>query len=210
MMITSGNRVHVLDIGLGNIGSICHAIEEAGGAVEIISNPLQLHKARKLVLPGVGSFSLGMLNLEKLGLVQPLLEFIGERSGFVLAICLGMQLLAVSGTEGGYSCGTGVLSGRVEGLPVRSHNLKLPHMGWNDVYVSRRSPLLIGIPDVFDAYFAHSYAIENCEESAIVAHTTYGTDFPSIVNVNNVYGTQFHPEKSGKLGVQLIRNFISL
>lgn len=200
--------IHVIDYGAGNVGSVLNMIGRIGAQATAVSERSKLATAEKILLPGVGSFDNAMLKLRALGFA----EIIMERAAAgvpLLGICLGMQLLA-SGSEEGHERGLGLVPGFVRRLPLNAAqpSLKVPHMGWNRVVPLRQSPLIQGLDESSRFYFVHSYYFE-CEalEDRLL-ETTHGITFVSGVERQNVMGVQFHPEKSHRFGLQLLKNFV--
>jgi len=202
--------VVVVDYGLGNLRSVTRGLERADAGVEITDDPDAIAAADGVVLPGVGAFSEGMENAAPFR--ETLLEVAASETP-LFGICLGMQMLLTTSEEADHAG-----QGDVEGLDlIPGTNLrfagdqKVPHMGWNELTVRREHPLVAGIDGEY-AYFVHSYYADPDAEAAVVATTDYGLDFPSIVanEAGNVFGTQFHPEKSGETGLQILRNFVDL
>lgn len=196
--------IAVIDYGMGNLRSVAKAIEQVGFPARVTSEPQALRDARGVVLPGVGAFRDCMANLKSLGLIDPLLEWIGAGRPF-LGVCLGYQVLFTEGEEFGRHRGLDVIRGRVVRFPS-ARGLKVPHMGWNQLEVQPGSTLLRGIPNGAYVYFVHSY-YALVEEPVTVARATYGVTFSAAVERGALFGTQFHPEKSGQAGLQLYRNF---
>jgi len=201
-------EIVIVDYGLGNLRSVTRGLERAGAAVEITDDPEAFAQADGVVLPGVGAFREG---IENAGPIRDDLLAVAERGQPLFGICLGMQMLLTSSEEGqtdGDSSVTGL--DLIPGTNVRfAEGQKVPHMGWNELNVEREHPLVEGIDGEY-AYFVHSfYAVPN-EEAAVVANTDYEVAFPSIVanEAGNVFGTQFHPEKSGETGLRILRNFV--
>ncbi|MBF0498601.1 MAG: imidazole glycerol phosphate synthase subunit HisH [Candidatus Riflebacteria bacterium] len=205
-------NVLVIDYGMGNLGSVRRAIEECGAAVQISGNPDDLNSATHVILPGVGSFADGSARLRERGWRDALHRAI-DRGLPLLGICLGMQLLADIGEEGGENPGLGLIPGEVRRLVPDHPDVRIPHVGWNDVhYVSSiaSEKLFMGIPDGTDFYFVHSFAFRPSDPAAhLLATTPYCGGFASVVGRGAVFGTQFHPEKSQPVGFQLLRNFLS-
>ncbi len=202
--------VVVVDYGLGNLRSVTRGLERAGAAVEITDDPAAFEAADGVVLPGVGAFREGVENADP---IREDLLAVAERSQPLFGICLGMQMLLTASEEGttdGESAVTGL--DLIPGTNVRfDQGQKVPHMGWNELSVERDHPLVDGVDGEY-AYFVHSYYAVPDDESAVVATTDYETTFPSIVanEDGTVFGTQFHPEKSGETGLQILRNFVDL
>lgn len=194
--------IGIVDYGMGNLRSVQKAVEYLGGGAVISSDRAELNRCERLVLPGVGSFGAGMANLEKAGLSGYVKERVKDTP--VLGICLGMQFLLEESEEEGVYCGLGLVKGRV--VPFTEG--KVPHMGWNGVF-GVRSPLFAGIPDGTQFYFVHSYFADTTEEFTLCV-TEYYRTYASAVGTGNVYGVQFHPEKSGEAGLRLLHNFMRL
>ena len=200
-------NVVVIDYGMGNLNSVRRAFEECEAAVEVIDDPNKLKRSpTHLVLPGVGAFSDGMTNLINSGWVDAI-KYWTKKGVPILGICLGMQLLADKGYEGELCDGLGLISGTVEKLIATTNLERIPHVGWNQVSVSGEYPLMKGINSGTDFYFVHSYHFLATDKQDIVATTPYCHTFTSIVAKDNVFGVQFHPEKSHKPGFRLIGNF---
>ena len=201
-------EVVLVDYGLGNLRSVTRGLERAGAGVTLTDDPADFDTADGVVLPGVGAFSEGM---ENAGPFRDALVDAAADDTPLFGICLGMQMLLTSSEEAD-SVGEGDVEG-LDLLPGRnvrfSTDRTVPHMGWNELDVERDHPLVEGINGEY-AYFVHSYYASPDDGSAVVATTDYGVDFPSIVadEAGNVFGTQFHPEKSGETGLRLLRNFV--
>ena len=203
-------EVVVVDYGLGNLRSVTRGLERAGAAVTITDDPDAFAEADGVVLPGVGAFREGIENADP---IREDLLAVAERGQPLFGICLGMQMLLTTSEEGdneGESAVTGL--DLIPGTNVRfAEGQKVPHMGWNELSVERDHPLVEGVHDEH-AYFVHSYYAVPDDEEATVASTEYGRTFPSIVanEAGTVFGTQFHPEKSGETGLRILRNFVEL
>lgn len=203
-------EVVVVDYGLGNLRSVTRGLERAGADVEITDDPGAFSEADGIVLPGVGAFREGVENAGPYR--EPLLEA-AERGQPVFGICLGMQMLLTDSEEAAHD-GEGDVRGLdlIPGTNLRfSQGQKVPHMGWNRLSVEQEHPLVEGVDGEY-AYFVHSYYAEPDDPETIVATTDYGIEFPAIVAnpEGNVFGTQFHPEKSGETGLAILRNFVGI
>jgi glutamine amidotransferase len=199
--------IAIIDYGAGNLRSVVTAITRLGYQAQITSNPDEVMTAQALILPGVGAAADTMTNLKKLGLVKPICQLIAEGRPF-LGVCIGLQILFDGTEEGGWHKCLGVLPGRVRRLPA---GLKVPHMGWNQVKPKYPHPIFAGISDGANFYFVHSYYVEPADKSLIAGETEYGLPICSVVaRSNNLVATQFHPEKSGEVGLKLYDNFIRL
>jgi glutamine amidotransferase len=207
--------IAIIDYGMGNLRSVQKALERVGGKGRLTSKRKDVASAEKIVLPGVGAFGDAMKELKHLGLVAPIKEAIAEGRTF-LGLCLGMQLLFETSEESKGVKGFGIFKGRVRRFRFPKGDLKVPHMGWNNIVVSRQSlvvsrpEILRGLPDGAYMYFVHSYYVEPKDKTIILATTDYGKSFVSAIHKDNVYGFQFHPEKSQALGLQLLANFVGL
>lgn len=201
--------VTVVDYGMGNIGSIVNMFTKIGARPIVARTPDEIESSTRLVLPGVGSFDSGMRQLEEKGMLEPLnRKAIGEGVPS-LGICLGMQLLTERSEEGQLS-GLGWIQGEARRLPVEGSGrpLRLPHMGWNTVDVVRQDGLYGGMSGEIRFYFVHSYGVTCRSDDDVLSVTTYGEAFVSALQKENIYGTQFHPEKSHKFGMKLLSNFM--
>jgi glutamine amidotransferase len=203
----SAPAIAILDYGMGNLRSVEKALEHVGAAVEITSDRAALERAAGLILPGVGAFPKAMEAVRDLGLDRVLEERVAAGTP-VLGICLGMQLLFERSTELGGAEGIGLLPGSVDAL--EAPGLKLPQIGWNEVRWRRPSRLTAGLPDPAAFYHVHSFAAEPSEEADALGAAAYGAEFVSAVERGSVYGVQFHPEKSGPHGLQLLSNFAAI
>jgi len=198
--------IAILDYGAGNLRSVAKAFEAVGTVPTVTNDPAVIAAADGLVVPGQGSAVDSMRRLEEMGLIEPIKQFVASGKPF-LGVCLGEQLIFESSEEGdGVTC-LGLLPGTVRRLPGGQ---KVPHIGWNSVKIVRGHPLLAGVPDNAHFYFVHSYYVDPADPSAVVGETEYGVTFASIVAQGNVFATQFHPEKSSEIGLQIYRNFARL
>jgi glutamine amidotransferase len=200
--------IAIIDYGIGNLRSVQRGLERAGAETVVTGDPMTIRLADAVVLPGVGAFGEGMAQLEQRGLVLPIDQVISAGKPF-LGICLGLQLLFQQSDEMGQTDGLGVFKGCVRRFP-ETQGLKVPHVGWNQLHIRQQNPLLAGVPDGSFAYFVHSYYVQPSRPDIIVATTDYGLDFASVVARGNVYGVQFHPEKSQSVGAAILRNFVLL
>lgn len=202
--------IALIDYGLGNLRSVQKAFDHLGVPVTLTQDPDHIRSARKLILPGVGAFSAGMEGLRQRGLVEPILQA-ARASVPLLGICLGMQLLFDESEEvsAGYQPekGLGLIPGRV--VRLQGKNLIIPHMGWNQIQPVRDSALLQGLSPGAYAYFVHSYICQPANPEAIVAVTDYGENFASVVGLGTMWGIQLHPEKSQRVGLKILQNFIN-
>lgn len=200
------NEVILIDAGTGNLRSVQKALETAGASVLRTDEPAEVLKAKKVVLPGVGAFGTFMSGLRARGLEEPLHE-IARRQIPLLGICVGMQALFEVGEELGQHAGLGLLRGRVtrfaESLPV-----KVPHTGWNEIEIQVRDPLFCGLGSGTYVYFNHSYYCQPETPSDVAAWTDHGLRYVCAVQSKNIFGVQFHPEKSQAAGLQILKNFL--
>ena len=198
------NEIGIIDVGIGNLGSLTSAVYELGYDVCMIRTPTELLKCKSIILPGVGSFGHGMRALKEAKLDNALCAE-AEAGKPMLGICLGMQVLFSRGSEGHECQGLGVMAGSVELLKERP-SFHVPHVGWNDVIKTQPHPLWNGIKPGLDFYFVHSYRVV-CDTKFIIGQTSHGEEFPSFVGWKNIVGVQFHPEKSQRNGLRLLDNF---
>lgn len=197
--------IAVIDYGMGNLHSVCNALEHLGVSGKITRDPADLQAAERLILPGVGAFPDAMQALEQTGLKEEILRQC--RAGKpLLGICLGMQLLFEYSLEYGRTEGLALVSGGV--VPIDAKGLKIPHIGWNDLQLTQQSPVLASISSGDYVYFVHSFRAETAPEN-ILASTQYGERIPALVKspALPVYGAQFHPEKSHETGLRILENF---
>lgn len=202
-------KVLVIDYGMGNLGSARRALEECGLDVLVSENPDHLADVDRFVLPGVGAFGDGMANLTERGWPPKIREALQNPQVTMLGICLGMQLLADKGHEGGENVGLGLIPGDIKRLESTTPDTRIPHVGWNEVHYAHAGSLFAQIPTGSDFYFVHSYHFIPAVSENIIATTPYCGRFVSAVRANNVFGVQFHPEKSARPGLQLLRNFLA-
>ena len=201
--------ITVIDYGMGNLRSVSKALESLGASVRVSSRPEDVASAEQLILPGVGAFPAAMKELGARGLVEPIKAAVAAGTPY-LGICLGLQLLFERSDEGEGAKGLGVLQGTVKRFSFTS-SLKIPHMGWNQVSRGRgECPLLKEIPEEAFVYFVHSYYADPMDRSLVALETDYGGRFAAMVWREHLFATQFHPEKSQAVGLQLLKNFIDL
>lgn len=198
--------VAVIDYGAGNLRSVINALRKVGCEPIVTAKEAELRRAGAIILPGVGAAADTMHNLGRAGLVGPIKELIADGRPF-FGVCIGLQVLFSFSQEGGGHHCLGVVPGQVQKLPAGQ---KIPHMGWNQVRQTRRHPLFEGIPDLTDFYFVHSYYAAPDNSDLVAGSTEYGIEFCSALSRGNLFGTQFHPEKSGEPGLRMYRNFLRL
>ncbi len=197
--------ITVVDYKLNNLRSLENTLRRLGHDVRVTSNPDDVRAAKKLILPGVGAFGDGMRNLKELGLAEPFIEKVKGGTP-ALGICLGMHLLFTESEEFGKHQGLDLLPGRVVKLPA---NLRVPHMGWNQLHPKQADPFTNGVAESSFVYFVHSYYAQPASD-IVLATTDYEIEFPAIVHAKNIWATQFHPEKSQHVGERLLDNFARL
>lgn len=200
--------IAIIDYGMGNLRSVQKAMERAGAQAKITQKAEDIWEAAKIILPGVGAMRPAMEKLDALGLIPAMKQAIKAGKPF-LGICLGLQLLFEKSDEGGDVSGLGILKGKVERFS--SAKQKVPHMGWNQLkFKKSENSLFKGIAPLSYAYFCHSYFVKPKDTKSIAATTDYGVEFVSAIAVDNIYGVQFHPEKSQAVGLQILGNFNNL
>ena len=209
------SSVVIVDYEMGNLRSVAKAVERAGAAVCVTQDPAEVCRADRLILPGVGAFPDAMAALRRRGLDLAVKDFVATGRPF-LGICLGLQLLCDVGLEVERCLGLGLMPGQCLALPpdlrdAAGRRLKVPHMGWNSLQIVRRSPLLAGVPDGSQVYFVHSFvAVPSDPDAWVSTRTDYGSPFTSSVWRDNLFATQFHPEKSQLVGLRMLENFVKL
>lgn len=202
--------IAIIDYGMGNLRSAQKAFEHLGSSARIVSQPSKLAHAQALVLPGVGAFGAAMRSLRKSGLAEAIAESIQSGKPF-LGICLGLQLLFETSDESSEEPGLGLLKGKVIGFRNQPQfSLPVPHMGWNRLRFRSDCPLMRGLAPGDYVYFVHSYYPNVEDESLICAEADYGGWFPCAIHQENLFATQFHPEKSGETGLRLLKNWLNL
>jgi glutamine amidotransferase len=201
--------VAIVDTGLCNLDSIARAIEDCGGKPLVTDDPADLERGARIVLPGVGAFPEAVARLRSRGLDRALSEQVIGRGIPFLGVCLGMQLIATRGTELRDTAGLGWIDGEVSLLKTRPGE-RMPHIGWNEVEPTANSPLFRGIDPGRDFYFVHRYVLQPTRDEDVAAVTPYAGGFVSAVHRDNIFGVQFHPEKSQQMGFAVLRNFMAL
>lgn len=202
--------ITIIDYGMGNLRSVQKGFEKVGFEAEVTADPKVVARANRLVLPGVGAFQDCMDNLRQGGFIEPILQHVASGKPF-LGICLGLQLLFTESEEFGIHRGLDIIEGRVRRFPedmrAGEQFLKVPHMGWNQIDIQRPSPLFRGLADGESVYFVHSYYVEPKNKEVIASTSNYGLTFCSSIWRDNVMATQFHPEKSQRVGLEILANF---
>lgn len=199
--------ITIVDYKMGNPGSIRNMLKKLGHQAIITDDPAAIETASKLILPGVGAFDAGIANLERSGLIEPLNEAVIGRGVTILGICLGMQLMTRRSDEG-IRRGLGwIAADTCRFNRVHHQEMRIPHMGWNSVVSTRPSPLAEGLPEDARFYFVHSYFVACDDPSEVSLACTYGHRFDAAFSYANIHGVQFHPEKSHRFGMTLLRNF---
>jgi glutamine amidotransferase len=201
-------KIVIVDYGMANLRSVQKAFERVGHAAEVSGDPNRVAEADKVVLPGVGAFRDAIARLREAGLAAPLAEHVRAGKPF-LGVCLGLQLLFTTSYEDGVYPGLDLFPGAVVRFPDVP-GLKVPHMGWNQLRVRRRAPVLADVADESAVYFVHSYHVVPRDPGLVATETDYPTPFASSVWADNVFATQFHPEKSQRVGLAMLRNFAAL
>lgn len=199
--------IAIVDYGMGNLRSVEKAFAKVGHEAKITNDPEQLDAATKIVLPGVGAFADAIAELHRRQLVEPLRRAVQQGKPF-LGICLGLQLLFDVSYEDGEHQGLGIVPGKV--VRFETNDLKVPHMGWNQLQVRKPSPILEGLSDGDHVYFVHSYYVVPDDDAVIATSTEYGVPFTSSIWRDNLFATQFHPEKSQAQGLRILANFAAL
>ncbi|MDP4177756.1 MAG: imidazole glycerol phosphate synthase subunit HisH [Bacillota bacterium] len=199
--------IRIIDYGMGNLRSVQKAVEFLGFQADISSNIDEIKNSTGIILPGVGAFPDAMKEIKEKGFDVLLKEMVYEKKIPLLGICLGMQLLFDESDEVQLTEGLGFIKGRVKKLEV---DLKIPHMGWNNLKFNGKSPILEGVKEDSYVYFVHSFYADMANIEDLKASAEYGVTVPAVVAHENVYGTQFHPEKSGEAGMKMLKNFLEM
>jgi glutamine amidotransferase len=200
--------ITIIDYGMGNLRSVQKAFERLGYPADITGEPQRVGQAEKLILPGVGAFGDGMRGLRERELVEPIQDSVKRETPF-LGICLGLHLLFTTGLEDGEHEGLGILAGQVVRFGTVA-GLKVPHMGWNSLRIRQPEPLFAGIEDGSYFYFVHSYYAAPEDPAVVAAEACYPDPFTAAIARGRLFGTQFHPEKSQRLGLRVLRNFAEI
>ena len=203
--------VSIIDYGMGNLRSVQKGFEKIGAQAKVINTPQQVADAEAIVLPGVGAFKNCLENLDSLKLITPIIRSIESGKPF-LGICLGLQILLTESEEFGSTPGLDIIKGRVirfekEISSEHKPHLKIPHMGWNSISIKKGGPHFKGIENETYLYFVHSYYVKPKDEEVIATTTDYGIEFVSSILKDNIFACQFHPEKSQKAGLKILKNF---
>ncbi len=200
--------IAIIDYGAGNLQSVEKAFRFIGADIEVTKDPQKLQEAEGIILPGVGAFGDSMASLRRSGLVQSIYDAVEEGKPF-LGICLGLQMLFEESEESPGVAGLGILKGKIRRIPD-TNGLKVPHIGWNSLEIAEPRGIYKGLPENPYVYFVHSYYLKAEEENVVSARTQYGVTIDASVQRGKLFATQFHPEKSGRVGLQMLKNFIEL
>ncbi len=195
--------IAIIDYGMGNLRSVQKGFEKVGFPAKIVSDPEEIIKAPAVVLPGVGAFKDAMENLQASGMIEAIHEVVKKGTPF-LGICLGLQLMFSESEEWGLHKGLDLVEGRVRKIP---EGVKIPHMGWNAAEIVNDSPIMAGIDSGSYFYFVHSYYVDPVDPKVTTCQTDYNMKFTSIITKDNLFGIQFHPEKSSTVGLKILKNF---
>ena len=199
--------IAIIDYGAGNLRSVVNAVRFIGCDAKIIQTPEELSEADGVILPGVGAFGDAMRCLRESRLAEAIPGYIRRGKPF-LGICIGLQMLFEESEENPGVPGLGVYKGKIARIPA-GEGIKIPHMGWNSIAIQKESPLFQGIKEESYVYFVHSYYLRSEDRSIVTARTRYGAEIDAAIGVGNVFATQFHPEKSGEVGIRMLRNYIN-
>lgn len=204
-MTSQKSKIAILNYNIGNLASVKNALNKLGIEAKIITNADEIKHYDKLILPGVGAFKSAIDSLQLSGMDKALLDFV--KSGkYILGICLGMQLLFEKSYEFGEHCGLGLLQGEV--TKFTTPNRKIPQIGWNTIHIIKPSLLLVGVENGAYLYFVHSFCVKDSNDT--IASSQYGENFSAIVQKDNIFGIQPHPEKSAQIGLKILENFVRL
>ncbi len=202
-------KIAIINYGMGNLRSVENAVKNLNFDPKIISTPKELNNYEKIILPGVGSFKKAMKLLKANNWINSININVKERKKYLFGICLGMQLLASESEEFGITKGLELIKGKIKFLGNLGCKLKIPQIGWNSIFIKKKHKFLKGITNNMDFYFVNSYAFVPEEKSFEIAKTNYDIDFCSIISKENIFGAQFHPEKSSKAGRKILENFLN-
>ena len=202
-------KVAIINYGIGNIRSLYNSLKKIEIDAEIITDPEILNQFNKVFLPGVGSYKDAIKEIKNIGWDKAIKNFSSNQNKSLFGICVGMQILSTFGYEHGKSNGLDIIKGEVLKMDKHGCNLKLPHIGWNNIKVLNKNLITENLNNEDNFYFVNSYSFKITNSNELIATTTYGIEFPSIINKQNIFGTQFHPEKSSKAGIQILKNFIN-
>ena len=202
-------RVAIINYGIGNIRSLYNSLKRIEVEAEIITDPDSINKFDKIFLPGVGSYKDAIEKIKNIGWDKAIKNFSSNQNKSLFGICVGMQILSTCGYEHGKSNGLDIIKGEVLRMNKLGCDLKLPHIGWNNIKILNQNLITENLNNEANFYFVNSYSFKIDNSKELIATTSYGIEFPSIINKQNVFGTQFHPEKSSKAGMQILKNFIN-
>lgn len=200
--------VGLVDYGSGNIKSVYNSLYSLGADVQVLSEPSAFSSVDKLILPGVGAFGFAAKTMRESGFFDFLNEQVLEKKIPILGICMGMQIMASKGSEGGGCEGLGWFEGEVRPIACDAGEVRVPHVGWNSLDVRQEHPILKGLGQGADFYFVHSYHFKPETEKSVLATVDYGIPLAAVIGRDNIVGTQFHPEKSQSVGLRLLENFL--
>ncbi len=201
-------NVAIIDYGMGNLRSVENAIKRLNYNSKIVDSPKDLDNFEKIILPGVGSFKKAMKLLEEKNWINYIKSNVLEKKKHLFGICLGMQLLATQSEEFGLSNGLNLIDGKIKFLGNLGCKYKIPQIGWNSISIKKKHEFLNGIPNMMDFYFVNSYVFVPKDTSCEVATSKYDVSFSSVISKENIFGTQFHPEKSSNAGIKILENFL--
>ncbi len=202
-------KIAIINYGMGNLRSVENAVKRLNFDPKIVSTPKELDNYDKIILPGVGSFKKAMKLLKENNWINSININVKERKKYLFGICLGMQLLASESEEFGKTKGLELIKGKIKFLGNLGCKLKIPQIGWNSIFIKKEHKFLKGVTNNMDFYFVNSYAFVPEEKSFEIAKTNYDIDFCSIISKENIFGAQFHPEKSSKAGRKILENFLN-
>ncbi len=202
-------KVAIINYGIGNIRSLYNSLKRIEVEAEIITDPDSINQFDKVFLPGVGSYNDAIEKIKNIGWDKAIKNFSSNQNKSLFGICVGMQILSTCGYEYGKSNGLNIIKGEVLRMNKLGCDLKLPHIGWNNIKILNQNLITENLNNEANFYFVNSYSFKIDNSKELIATTSYGIEFPSIINKQNVFGTQFHPEKSSKAGMQILKNFIN-